>query len=115
MPRGAHVDQALTAQARTEGRLHDRRSFIAPDGRVFLEGQDVRRARARVFGRDEGCCVDCGKEVLFDGDAMGFMPTMELSHEKPKSLGGDDSDANLKTRCRADHRKHDLHGENGHY
>lgn len=73
MPRGAHLDVQATAQARQSRRLHDPRSFIATDKRVFLEGQDVRRARARVFGRDEGHCVDCGREVLFDD--VGLWPT----------------------------------------
>jgi hypothetical protein len=132
MPRGAHIDHTATASARASqvrsldpggavtrtpdtGVLRDRRSFISTDGRVFLEGKDVRRARARVFGRDEGLCVDCGEDVWFEDWTMGLGMTMELSHEKPKSLGGDDSDANLRTRCRRCHRKKDLHGCEGHF
>lgn len=115
MPRGSHIDREATAQARASRILRDRNSFIATDGRVFLAGRDVRRARARVFGRDEGECVDCHKEVLFDGDAGYFLSAMELSHQKPKSLGGDDSDSNLATRCRPCHRRRDLHGCEGHF
>jgi hypothetical protein len=121
MPRGAKTDYEATASARLSRVLRDRRSFIAlPDEngyrRVFLEGKDVRRARARVFGRDEGMCVDCGHEVEWNDDPYDFRTyLMELSHEKPKSLGGDDSDANLRTRCRRCHRKKDLHGCEGHY
>jgi 5-methylcytosine-specific restriction endonuclease McrA len=115
MPRGAHLDVQATASARLSRVLRDKRSFIALDGRVFLEGKDVRRARARVFGRDEGECVDCSREVNFDTWEGLTYPGMELSHEKPKSLGGDDSDANLRTRCRTCHRKRDLHGQPGHF
>jgi 5-methylcytosine-specific restriction endonuclease McrA len=116
MPRGAHIDHTATALARLSKAIRDRRSFIAEGGRVFLEGKDVRRARARVFGRDEGECVDCGREVLFDdGWAPYLWAIMELSHQKPRSLGGDDSDANLATRCRPCHRKRDLHGCPGHF
>jgi hypothetical protein len=116
MPRGAKLDLEATAQARASRVLRDPRSFIAVGGRVFLAGKDVRRARARVFGRDEGECVDCHNEVVFDdrGNFGGFR-VMELSHQKPKSLGGDDSDANLATRCRPCHRKRDLHGCEGHF
>jgi 5-methylcytosine-specific restriction endonuclease McrA len=128
-PRGSHLDVEATASARLTRVLRDRRSFIATDGRVFLEGKDVRRARARVFGRDEGMCVDCGAEVRFDNSGfwsaaeltdMGYgcgvdFGVMELSHEKPKSLGGDDSDENLRTRCRRCHRKKDGHGQDLHF
>ena len=113
MPRGSHLDVEATASARLSRVLRDRRSFIATDGRVFLEGKDVRRARARVFGRDEGLCVDCGEEVVFDESAFGRI--MEWSHEQPRSLGGGDEDSNTRTRCRPCHRKKDLHGCEGHY
>jgi 5-methylcytosine-specific restriction endonuclease McrA len=115
MPRGAHIDHQATASARLSRVLRDRRSFMATDGRVFLEGKDVRRARARVFGRDEGLCIDCGKEVSFDQGVMPFGSDMEMSHVKPRSLGGDDSDANLATLCRPCHRKRDLHDCPGHF
>ena len=114
VPRGAHIDKAATVLAYDSKVIRDRRSFIATDGRVFLEGKDVRRARARVFGREEGVCVDCGRDVTFDDIGLPFL-VMELSHEKPRSLGGDWSDKNLKCRCRPCHRKHDLHGQEGHY
>jgi 5-methylcytosine-specific restriction endonuclease McrA len=113
VPRGAHIDQQATASARLARVLRDRRSFISPEGKVYLYGPDIRRARARVFGRQEGLCCDCGKELCFD--ETGFGLEMELSHRKPRSLGGDDSDENLCARDRFCHRRADLHGAPGHF
>src|ERR1700758_666263 len=109
MPRGAKIDSLATVDARNSRRFKDPRSFISTDGRIFLAGYDVRRARARVFGRDEGECITCHKPVMFDdqGYGTGFGLVMELAHLKPKSLGGDWNDLNLATKCRRCHRAAD--------
>lgn len=110
------MDRYVTLAWRKRPRkLKDRRSFISTDGRRFLFGEGIRLARRRVYLRDNGRCVDCGRVLFLDlsfslHESVYPLP-MELSHQKPKSLGGDDSDKNLRSRCHRCHVKHDGHGQ----
>jgi 5-methylcytosine-specific restriction endonuclease McrA len=49
--------------------------------------------RERIFGRDRHCCVYCGEQF----------PSGELTldHVEPRMRGGDQSEGNLVTCCRA--------------
>lgn len=73
-----------------------------------LRGQQMSALRARCYARDEGKCVDCGRnDVVWE--------PLELSHDIPRSLGGEDTEENCHMRCRTCHRKRDHHGQPGHY
>jgi hypothetical protein len=50
---------------------------------------------AAVLKRDQGCCIACGF-------AVGF--ALAIHHAVPRSLGGGDAKANLKTLCANCHR-----------
>lgn len=49
--------------------------------------------RERIFGRDRGTCVYCG-EVFPDEQ-------LTIDHVEPRMRGGDQSEGNLVTACRA--------------
>lgn len=51
--------------------------------------------RKLVFDRDQGICCGCGK----------YDPHWEHDHDIPLSMGGQDTLANSKTRCRRCHRE----------
>jgi CRISPR/Cas system Type II protein with McrA/HNH and RuvC-like nuclease domain len=56
------------------------------------QGPNTKR-RARVFQRDRHRCVYCGEEFPPD--------QLTLDHVEPRMRGGDDSEGNLVTCCRA--------------
>lgn len=49
--------------------------------------------RERIFRRDGYCCLYCGGRFP--------APELTLDHVEPRVKGGDDSDGNLVTCCRA--------------
>ena len=53
--------------------------------------------RERIFARDGFRCVYCGE--LFPPDALS------LDHVQPRMRGGDNSEGNLVTACRADNTR----------
>jgi len=59
-------------------------------------GQAWRVRRERVLKRDGGLCVPCRQ----DGR---LVPATMVDHIRPKYLGGDDDDANLRAICRRCH------------
>lgn len=99
--RWAHRDREATRAAG----FKDRRSFVGYNSKgryVRLFGRDMSELRVTVMERDGWKCQDCG--------VSNFDQPLELSHNKPKSLGGDDTAENLAARCRFCHRKRDGHG-----
>lgn len=74
---------------------------------IRLKGKQMASLRARVFERDKGC-VDAQVGVKCHWK-------LELSHDKPRSLGGEDTEENCHCRCVLHHRLRDLHGAPGHY
>ena len=71
---------------------------------IRLKGAAMSELRRKVFARDENRCVDCMSRW-----------NLELSHNIPRSLGGEDTEENTACRCRDCHRLRDLHGEPGHF
>jgi 5-methylcytosine-specific restriction endonuclease McrA len=73
------------------------------DSQVFpgtaLEKLAIRK---KVFIRDEGRCVDCGRMVIL---LRGYWNSMHLMHIKSKGSGGDWSMDNLATGCMWCHQK----------
>ncbi|HYW07940.1 MAG TPA: HNH endonuclease signature motif containing protein [Longimicrobium sp.] len=53
--------------------------------------------RERIFARDEYRCVYCGE--LFAPEALS------LDHVQPRMRGGDNSEGNLVTACKADNTR----------
>jgi len=64
---------------------------------LWCEKYDWNTIRARVFARDNGKCVICGKALT--------LSTAEIHHIKARYKGGKDEDDNLETRCHKCHRK----------
>src|ERR1700690_2180790 len=89
MSRKRHkVDEERTKQAR----FVDYRSYWTLYGSVFLFGTDRSRQRDACFKRDNWTCTKCGEqrnEMLLDSH-----------HVIPLGKHGDDSLANLTTRCK---------------
>jgi len=71
---------------------------------IRLSGKKMAALRSLVMIRDGGECVECRSRY-----------NLELSHNLPRSLGGEDTAENTAMRCRSCHRKRDLHGEPGHF
>ena len=71
---------------------------------IRLQGKAMSELRRKVFARDGYRCVDC----------MSIYH-LELSHNVPRSLGGEDTEENTACRCRECHRERDLHGCPGHF
>ena len=95
MPRGAKVDVQRTAFNQRTRIFHDKRSFWATDGRLFLKGVDMSAQRRKVLERDGKNCVVCGKFVGSRGEADHFPIS--------RGRGGDDGMENLRTTCRKCH------------
>lgn len=72
--------------------------------RIRLKGAQLRRLHDRVFERDGNRCIECGSTYW-----------LEMSHNIPRSLGGDDSMENCWTRCKKCHIKRDGHGQPMHF
>lgn len=71
---------------------------------IRLDAAGMVKLRKAVFARDGNRCVDCGS-----------MYWLELSHNKPRSLGGPDTMRNCRVRCRRCHVKRDGHGQPMHF
>jgi len=67
----------------------------APVAVERIRGYELTKIRERIGLRDEYTCADCGR-VTVDG---------EVDHEMPLHLGGQESDANRKWRCKECHTK----------
>ena len=83
---------------------------------IRLKGKKMSDLRARVFKRDKGC-VDKGLTFLI-GDIASIPECygpLELSHDKPRSLGGEDTEVNCHCRCWRHHRLRDGHGCDLHF
>lgn len=61
--------------------------FVTPSGAENASRRD------RIFRRDRFCCVYCGEELPAD--------RLTLDHVEPRMRGGDPSEGNLVTSCRA--------------
>lgn len=105
----AHKDREATKAAK----FKDRRSWVGSnsEGRyVRLFGKDMVALRNLVFERDRFRCVDCGPDYRF-----GIQHLLELSHDRPRSLGGSDTEENTHCRCRKHHRIRDGRGQPMHF
>lgn len=99
--------------------------MLKADQPIRLKGRAMSQLRERVFARDKGC-VDAGK-IMKPGLVLDDHPgvsapvvyscagPLELSHDKPRSLGGEDTEENCYVRCQRHHRLRDLHGMPGHF
>ncbi len=96
MSRRKHnIDQEATAAARfmdRRGPRGTRRSYITKTGKQFLFGIDKEMLRLDCIARDKSTCTKCGK-YLTDRDA-------DMHHIKHLGKGGDDTLANVTTRCK---------------
>ena len=94
-------DPDLTAAAN----LTDKRSYIRPDGRAVLFGDDMTQLRRRVFDRSGGRCEcfgECMVHIVRCPAEINWF-TMELSHKIPRSKGRDDRETNVIASCHACH------------
>lgn len=84
--------------------MADGLAFPKPkDSQVFPENTAEKIViRQRVFNRDGGRCVDCGRRVILE---RGHWNSMHLMHLKSKGSGGDWSMENLATGCLYCHAK----------
>lgn len=89
--------------------LTDTRSYIRPDGRAILFGQDMMQLRRRVYERSVDhrdyrceCFGECGTHKGRCPMRINWF-TMELSHKIARSKGRDDSEANCIASCHACH------------
>ena len=55
--------------------------------------------RKKIFDRDSGKCQMCEQEVRLFSKYYGDLKTGEIDHIFPKSLGGNNSEANLQLLC----------------
>jgi len=58
-----------------------------------IRGRELDRIRQRIFARDGDACVDCGR--VYD---------LEIDHQIPLHLGGQEIDSNMVTRCKRCHK-----------
>ena len=63
---------------------------------VRLYGKDRQDLRTRVYNRDGGRCVRCGRPVLL---ATGWWASMHLSHKQGVGAGGSDTEENTESLC----------------
>jgi 5-methylcytosine-specific restriction endonuclease McrA len=92
-----------TKLARKQGRLKCRDSFITTKGDLRLAGQDMQKLRELVYERDDGKCAECGVLTFWNAPPWSLLRA-ELHHVIPRSLGGEDSEANCVILCREHHR-----------
>lgn len=76
--------------------------------RLRLRGRQMSELREAVFTRDKNVCVDCG---VFHT----VWNPLQLSHNQPRSLGGEDTPENTAVRCWRCHVKRDGHGQPMHF
>lgn len=87
---------------------------------IRLRGKAMEKLRRACFERDKDC-VDKGKTVVMHVRGFIFMKDVscqgphELSHDKPRSLGGEDTLENCHRRCQLHHRLRDGHGCDLHF
>lgn len=88
---------------------------VMPDGRLIYKKPSERwtAQRFRVFQRDNGRCVECGRLLYFNsGDPFRDAQT---HHNKHKRMGRDaftdDRLENLETTCNDCHDKHHSKGK----
>jgi len=75
---------------------------------VKLKGRDYSLLKRKIYARDNGRCVDC--DIWLPLTICGVFDPFNcanLSHIKPKSLGGGDTEENTVIRCFECHRKYD--------
>jgi len=89
--------------------LTDKRSYIRPDGRAVLFGDDMTQLRRRVYERSVWrndytceCLGECGNHKGRCTVLINWF-TMELSHKIPRSKGRDDRETNVIASCHACH------------
>lgn len=75
---------------------------------IRVSGPDMRWLRKACYEREGQKCYDCGMWLRWDA---GYWNSMEMSHQVPRSLGGEDTLENVRARCRPCHINRDGHGQ----
>jgi hypothetical protein len=74
-----------------------------------IEGEELQAQRWRIFQRDKGICVKCGRKVIFNAPDE-WPNSFHRAHRRNKRMWGDD-DSNVESNCGDCHREHHTGGK----